>query len=336
MQVTEVSGSVRVDLLGGTIDLEPINLILPNVVTLNVATSLKAKVQIKPIDGDLTVISKDYKKSYSFKAEDLTYENFISNHFEEMSFVLQIIDLFNIKCDCEVTLESGSPAGAGLGGSSAMGVTLYKALCQYTNTSYDPMEAVLKVKSLEGRILNRGVPGYQDYFPALVGGVLKISGKPGGIEFEQLFSKELKEFLEDHLTLVYSGITRNSGINNWEVYKRFFDGDEVVRAGLSEIAKLSFKAYQAILKSDFSTLIECIGLEGQVRDKLFTGIMPNEIKQVFEKVQLFQADAGIKMCGAGGGGCFIIIHPKKSKNEVQLTVEESGMTVLPFIVDQPL
>ena len=38
-------GSVRVDLLGGTLDLNPINLILPNVVTLNLATSLKAKVK---------------------------------------------------------------------------------------------------------------------------------------------------------------------------------------------------------------------------------------------------------------------------------------------------
>jgi D-glycero-alpha-D-manno-heptose-7-phosphate kinase len=45
MQVTS-EGSVRVDLVGGTIDLEPINLILPNVVTLNVATSLKAKVEL--------------------------------------------------------------------------------------------------------------------------------------------------------------------------------------------------------------------------------------------------------------------------------------------------
>ena len=47
-----IEGSVRVDLLGGTLDLVPINLILPNVVTLNLATSLKAKVTISPIDFD--------------------------------------------------------------------------------------------------------------------------------------------------------------------------------------------------------------------------------------------------------------------------------------------
>ena len=60
-KVVEVEGSVRVDLLGGTLDLEPINLILSNVVTLNVATSLKAKVQLEQMNFEgVQIISKDY------------------------------------------------------------------------------------------------------------------------------------------------------------------------------------------------------------------------------------------------------------------------------------
>ena len=58
----EVVGSVRVDLLGGTLDLNPINLILPNVVTLNLATSLKAKVKVSEIDFDgIEIKSLDYQ-----------------------------------------------------------------------------------------------------------------------------------------------------------------------------------------------------------------------------------------------------------------------------------
>ena len=51
-KITTVEGSVRVDLLGGTLDLVPINLILPDVVTLNLATSLKAKAVITSTDFD--------------------------------------------------------------------------------------------------------------------------------------------------------------------------------------------------------------------------------------------------------------------------------------------
>ena len=43
-------GSVRVDLLGGTLDIVPINQVLRNTITLNLATSLKAKVIVEEID----------------------------------------------------------------------------------------------------------------------------------------------------------------------------------------------------------------------------------------------------------------------------------------------
>ncbi len=243
-KIVSCEGSVRVDLVGGTLDLEPINVILPNVVTLNVATSLKAKVVLKQSSEDgVRIISKDYSKEYFFKSSDFDYDKlYQENFFEEMTFVAQIVDLFKINTGLTIELSSGAPAGSGLGGSSAMGVTLYKTLCEYTDTQMDISKAVLKVKGTEGRILNQGMPGYQDYYPALVGGVLCLRGVPGEIEFEQLYSDELKKYLEDRVTLVFSGISRNSGINNWDVYKGFFDGNKTIRKSMQDIAKVSFDA----------------------------------------------------------------------------------------------
>ena len=133
MQVTN-QGSVRVDLVGGTLDIEPINLIIKNVVTLNVATGLKASVTLSKIAfKGIEIYSKDYSKNYKYAAEELTEENVVySKKFEEMSFVLQILRLFNINSGLRMELSSGAPAGSGLGGSSAMGVTLYRALCNFT------------------------------------------------------------------------------------------------------------------------------------------------------------------------------------------------------------
>ena len=61
-----------------------------------------------------------------------------------------------------------------------------------------------------------------------------------GVKVEQLFSKELAEALEDRLSLISSEEFRFSGLNNWEVIKRFFDKDPKIRKGLEEIAQLSF------------------------------------------------------------------------------------------------
>lgn len=334
----KASGSVRVDLVGGTLDLEPINLILPDVVTMNVATSLKANVELnKSNTEEVIIISKDYNKTYSFHKSEFTKENlFHSSHFKEMSFVCQILDLFKVNSHISVELSSGAPAGSGLGGSSAMGVTLYKALCDYTSTDLDIDEAVLKVKGCEARILNQGVPGYQDYFPALCGGVLALWGEPGRIEREQLYSKELKEFLEKRITLVFSGIQRDSGINNWDVYKGFFDKDENIRSCMENIAKVSALAYKSIKDNDFEALLANISLEGESREALAFGITPTEIKDLYDNIKETCPELGIKMCGAGGGGCFILTSFAENQNRVKELVLENNMQVLDFFIEAAL
>lgn len=337
MQVTN-QGSVRVDLVGGTLDIEPINLIIKNVVTLNVATGLKASVTLSKIDFDgIEIHSKDYNKSYKYASHDLTEDRVVySREFEEMTFVLQILRLFNINSGLKLELSSGAPAGSGLGGSSAMGVTLYRALCNYTGYNYDRHTAVLRVKAVESRILNQGVAGYQDYFPALTGGVLAIKGIEGEIKVEQLYTDELKDVLESHLTLIYSGQSRASGINNWEVYKGFFDKKPEVVSGMNRIAEISHATYEAIKTRNWDKMLTLIALEGAEREKLFPGITTEKIRQFTSELKKDGNVLGLKMCGAGGGGCFILIHKGLDHKVIESKVKAHGMEILSFKVEAPL
>ena len=139
----EVTGSVRVDLLGGTLDLNPINLILPNVVTLNLATSLKAKVKITALDYDgVEIVSHDYNSTDRFPTRDFTAEKLRSGHFKNLTFIAYLLDLFELHRGIKLELSSGSPAGAGLGGSSAMGVTCFSALSQFKKIPLNRLEAI--------------------------------------------------------------------------------------------------------------------------------------------------------------------------------------------------
>lgn len=332
-----VEGSVRVDLLGGTLDLNPINLILPNVVTLNLATSLKAKVHISPIDFDgVEIVSKDYKTTDRYKSADFTEVNLQKGFFGNLSFIAQILNLFELTKGVRLELESGSPPGAGLGGSSAMGVTCYSAIAQYLGKSFDRVEAILKVNSLEARILDCGPAGYQDYYPALFGGVLALLAHPGSVSVEQLYSPELKAVLESHITLVYSGEMRNSGINNWEVYKGFFNKDPAVRAGLGEIGRLSYEAYTAIKNKKYNDLIALIAAEGEERRKLFPGILTQNMNQLHMVLKDQSNRFGMKICGAGGGGCFLITHGPGDHDYIEQLLGKFQMQKLPFKVEGPL
>ncbi len=326
-----VEGSVRVDLLGGTIDLVPINQILRDTVTLNIATSLKAKVEVEEVDFDGIIIeSKDYNSVTKFNSSDFTIENFDGDHFGALSFVCQILAHFKLTKNAKVTLESGSPPGAGLGGSSSMGVTLYKALAKYLDQDFDRLKAINVVQNIESKILNMGPCGYQDYYPALFGGVLALVPTNSKIRVEQLFSEELKEFLEERITLIYSGALRLSAINNWEVYKDFFDKKNGVREGLTEIARLSREAYNAIGESRFEDLLELISKEGKVRESLFENIVTKEIRSFFAELNSQNLADGMKMCGAGGGGCFIIVHKAGVHDKIKEEALKASMKVLDF------
>ena len=331
------SGSVRVDLLGGTLDLNPINLVIPKVVTLNLATSLQARVEIESLESDEIVIhSRDYNSTKTFKKEDLSPEKLASGYFEELSFVVEIINLFIFSGGLKVTMESDAPTGSGLGGSSAMGVTIYKALAEYTSVALDRDEAIKIVNCLEGKILDSGPAGYQDYHPALYGGILGLVAKPGKVKVDQLYSQELSDFLAKRVTLVYSGESRLSGINNWEVYKKFFDKDQSTRKGLSGIAEVSWKAYQAIKNQEFELLPDLMATEGQLRDDLFPGIVSDGMENLYNKIKASVPNLGMKVCGAGGGGCFLLIHEEGQSDQVEALVNEGGMTVLPFEILPPL
>lgn len=330
-------GSVRVDLLGGTLDLNPINLILPDVVTLNLATSLKAKVKIKPIDFDgVEIISRDYNTSVKFNSSDFTQEKLRTNFFGNMTFIAHILNLFGIRKEISLELESGSPAGAGLGGSSAMGVTCYTALSQYQKIDFDKIDAINKINAIEALILDSGPAGYQDYYPAMYGGILGLIAAPGRVIVEQLYSDELKFALESHLTLVYSGETRLSGINNWEVYKAFFNKDQAVRKGLAEIAYLSNQALDCIHKNNFSELIHLIALEGEERRKLFPGILTPSMQELHGVLKTYSGHLGMKICGAGGGGCFLLTHLPTDKPIIDSLIEKFQMKKLDFNVEKPL
>ena len=334
---TTKTGSVRVDLLGGTLDLNPINLILENVVTLNVATSLKAKVEIEKTDKEgIEIVSKDYNSNHYFSKKDFTPERLRGDYFGPMAFVCQILHEFELSSHLKITLQSGSPAGAGLGGSSAMGVTLFAAICDHLERPYEIIDAIKIVNSIEARILDSGPAGYQDYYPALHGGVLALHPLASGVSVEQLYSAELKKCLEKRLTLVYSGQTRLSGINNWEVYKKFFDKVPATREGLEKIAELSFRAYEAVMAQDFDELINLIGKEGAARRELFPGILSSSMASVHAKIQESLPHVGVKVCGAGGGGCFLLTHQEGEHEAISQIIESANMSVLPFEIEPPL
>lgn len=332
-------GSARIDLVGGTLDLWPINLVIPHVNTINMAINLQTHVEIEKTSEDsLQLVSSDYDIDRIISKDEWTEENiYLTDYFGPLKFVVQILDYFQLSSGVKVTLGSDIPPGSGLGGSSVLGVTLVKAISDFSELSLSS-DKMIKITSLiESRILGQGPTGYQDYYPAIYGGVLGLKAKIPEIEVKQFYAEELVKVLEKNITLIYSGVSRVSGLTNWEVYKSFFNGDKDVVEKLFAIGDLSQKADTALEKKDYEGLLKLINEEGIVREKLCPDIYSKEIL-AFKKdlSSLGKKVLGMKVCGAGGGGCFIVIHEEDLQTQIAELTQKHSMKVLDFQISQPI
>ena len=332
----EESAHLRIDLLGSTLDIRPVGLVLGRGATLNAATTMAARASVEEAGGALAIESSDYGGSAEFRPSDLTPENLASDFFGPFRFIALVLDAFGaLRGGLAIATSSDSPPGAGLGGSSAMGLALARALCRLKGERFDPGRAVRLVGGVEARVLDAGPTGDQDFHPAIHGGALALTYRPDGTEVEQLHSPALADALENTLTLVYSGTTRSSGSTNWAIYKRFFDGDADVRRRLREIADLSLEAVSDVRAGRLGGLPELVGKEGALRAGLHPDIVLPETAALHREIAADVPGVGLKPCGAGGGGCFLLAHRREDRDAVRRRVRASRMRLLDLAIAPP-
>ncbi|MCM0607059.1 MAG: hypothetical protein KA715_13300 [Xanthomonadaceae bacterium] len=336
---------VRVDLSGGTVDIWPLYLMIPGAVTTNLGIDLFAEtelVETQDGQGTVTFKSSDQNTELKIKWSELEKQKTIPQlvlHqlLTEYFYHLKKEDgSFNPKSSLMVSTRATSPAGAGLGGSSALCVSIIAALSCWLSgkveSELDGERFISVAKDVESRVI-QAPAGLQDYYGAVYGGLQSIEW--GVFQHKRNdFGAELLQDLQSRMILFYSGLSRNSGINNWQVFKDFFDKKVEVRKHLESITSSTLDLNRALSKGDWNGIIEAIRSEWAARRQLAPGISTPEMDQAFKRAEKITKDIAYKVCGAGGGGCFFLIL-KESNDEIKAEIIEavtSGTDIrhLPF------
>src|ERR1700740_5775 len=122
----------RVDLAGGTLDIWPIYLFHPGAVTVNAAITRYASCRIETQElGDerIRLVSRDTQREESFAS----FAELVNGKRYKLPLLAEIVKFFQPQGGFTLTTDSEAPAGAGIGGSSAMAVAICAALDRYTN-----------------------------------------------------------------------------------------------------------------------------------------------------------------------------------------------------------
>ncbi len=232
----------RADLAGGTMDLWPLYLFHPGALTLNFAVNIQTTCRITPLKGkQIHVRSLDTKREESFASFDVLR---VARRFR-LPLAARLLQFFAPKEGLLIETDSESPAGAGISGSSALMIAATSALARFTDRNLTLEQMRVIAQNIEAQII--AVPtGCQDYYPALYGGVSAIHLDADGIHREAVAVSP--EEIESRFVLAYTGAPRQSGINNWEVFKAHINGDRHVFRNFERIAEIARAMHQALLR----------------------------------------------------------------------------------------
>jgi D-glycero-alpha-D-manno-heptose-7-phosphate kinase len=167
--------------------------------------------------------------------------------------------------------------------------------------------------------------GNQDYLAALSGGLSAFWHRPEGVKREALpHAKALAE----RLVLAYTGQPRQSGFSNWDMFKRFVEGDKTTVARMTEIARLARAMREALAAGALDDAGRLLGEEGRLRYRLAPSVATPTLERVGKAARRAGA-LGVKVCGAGGGGCLVAFSARGRKDAVAKAMAAAGAAVLP-------
>jgi D-glycero-alpha-D-manno-heptose-7-phosphate kinase len=131
--------------------------------------------------------------------------------------------------------------------------------------------------------------------------------------------------------LAYTGAPRQSGINNWEVFKAHIDGDKHVFRNFERIAEIARAMHRALVRSEWSEVAHLLREEWKLRRTNAPGITTPLIDNLIS-LAIKNGGLAAKACGAGGGGCVIFQVEKGAASRVATAIGDNGGRVLPLQV----
>ena len=315
----------RADLAGGTIDLWPLYLFHPGALTLNFALRILTRCRVTPLAGPrIELRSLDTGRQESFSDLD----ELIRCRKPRHALAAWAVRFFMPEPGLRIETDSESPAGAGISGSSALLIATCAALARLTGRDYDLEKLRVIAQNIEAQII-RVPTGCQDYYPALYGGVSAIHLDADGVR--RVAVPVAPEEIEMRFLLAYTGAPRQSGINNWEVFKSHINGDKRVFRNFEKIVAIARDMHQAFLRHDWEDVARLIREEWKLRRTNAPGIATPLIDKLIAVAETNGGRAA-KVCGAGGGGCVLLMIEEGAKEAVSHAVAETGARILPLKV----
>lgn len=225
-----------------------------------------------------------------------------------------VLTKYNLVKHIELISTADLPAHIGLGSSGSFTVGLLNLLHTFLNQNCTPRELAEEAYEIERNSLGRKI-GKQDQYVAAHGGIKHYTiNKEGRVTFEDLdfsvkdFKKWLLLFYVNHRKIPTSQAT--TAMTNLDRHK---------------ILSLSTKISNSLCNNNFQQYGILLDEHWAIKRKY----QPLHFNTLITKAKQQGATSG-KLCGAGGGGCILLVCPPEFQIRVIEKMKQLQTTHIPF------
>jgi|GEM_PF-3577043 len=282
---------------------------LPRPQKVNIGIELWAEVWLRTTDSkSIRLVSRDQ----SVRAEFTAGSDPLANELPLLALAVQksLDQSLLERGGIEITTSALSPAGAGLGGSSALLAAVLTALEIYQRrtkgqpaldlspASKDTLAA--RARDIESALIHTPT-GIQDYLGALYGGLNVIDYQPGGWQVHNFRAEKWLQDLQENTVVYFSGQSRQSAINNWEMFKAFYNRDAEAVSAFTELARIARKVARACDGGTYRDVVNASSEDWGKRLEIWPA-MHSDNTRLLAGFADKQGALLTRVFGAGGGG----------------------------------
>jgi D-glycero-alpha-D-manno-heptose-7-phosphate kinase len=111
------------------------------------------------------------------------------------------------------------------------------------------------------------------------------------------------------------------------MFRRYVDGDRRTVSGMEAIAAIARETRDALAAADLDAAGRLLGEEGRLRYRLAPSVSTPKLAACGEAARRAGA-IGVKVCGAGGGGCLVAFAREGRREAVAAALASCGARVL--------
>jgi len=308
---------VRIDFAGGWTDVPPFSAEEGGYVVNAAITRYAYAALVTHESGEYRLESGDYDTYV--EARNIRQMEYDGN----LDMLKAAVRRMDLTMGGHILTRSDAPPGSGTGSSASMGVALVGLLAEATGGGQSRAETAALANLLEIEELKiQG--GKQDQYAAALGGISFMEFKDPEVKTEKLnVSRNFLYELEKHLLLVYTGKSRLSGDIISRVMGAYKRDDSQVKSALLNIRQAALDMREAFLAEDLKRVGQVLDFNWENQKRLYPEMTTPKIEALLT-VARPEGVLGAKACGAGGGGCILLLCEQDKEHHVRRAVTDLG------------